>query len=145
MKKVNFLLIGLAICTFAITSCNSEKGTKETEEANTTNEINLNIQPKTKSKPKAYLPNETVPVLTAGAGFRGVIACARLESAHTRNVTVSIAAYAGREKVGQTWITIRKGELEGEEQVRLDGFAGWFEDRIPSTVKLKITSVSEGY
>lgn len=37
MKKVNFLLIGLAICTFAITSCHSEKS----ENANTNNYENM--------------------------------------------------------------------------------------------------------
>lgn len=146
MKKIKILLIGFAIFTFAFTSCNSKK---DTEEVNTTTEVYENAQSKTeskpipKSKPKVYLPNETVPVLQAPAGFRGAIVRARLESEHSRRVTVHIAIYARGEKVGQTWVTIPKGELEGEEQTRLDGFMGWFEDRIPSTVELKITSVSE--
>lgn len=146
MRKILTLLIGFAICTSAIISCNSKKNT---EEANTATEVYENTQSETasksKSKPKAYLPNETVSVLQAGAGFRGAIVRARLESEHSRNFTVHIAIYARGEKVGQTWVTIPKGELEGEEETRLDGFMGWFEDRIPSTVKLKIISVSEGY
>lgn len=142
MKDVKVLLVGFTICIFTFTACNSGK---KTEEVDSTTEVAVDIQPEIKSQPKAYLPNKTVPVLKAGAGFRGAIVCARLEAEHTKDVKVSVAVYAGREKVGQTWVTIPKGELEGEEETRLDGFMGWFEDRIPSTVKLKITSVSEGY
>ena len=139
MKNIKILSFVLAMCTFLITSCNQEK---RTEEVNSTNEVSVNIQPETKSKPEVYLPYETVPVLTAGAGFRGAIVRARLDREHTKKVSVGIAIYARGEKVGQTWVTIPKGELEGEEETRLDGFMGWFEDRIPSTVTLEINSVS---
>lgn len=145
MKRIKPFLIGYAICIFVITSCDFKK---DTEEVNTITEVYENIQPKAESKPKqksnpkAYLPNETVPVLQAGAGFRGTIVRARLEEEHSKNVRIGIAIYARGEKVGQTWVTIPKGELEGEEETRIDGFMGWFEDRIPPTVNLKITSVS---
>ena len=149
MKKMKTLIIGFAICTFVITSCKPEN---KTENVNSESTITETVQqpktetvqqPKTEPKPKVYLPNERVPVLRAGAGFLGTIARVRLESKHSKDVNVGIAIYAGEEKVGFTLVTIKKGELEGEEQTRLDGFMGWFEDRIPSTVTLKITSVKE--
>lgn len=139
MKKNKALIMGFAICTFVITSCKLEEKTENTNPETTVTE---DVQPqKTESNPNAYLPSETAPVLRAGAGFLGTIARVRLESKHSKDVNVGIAIYAGREKVGYTLVTIKKGELEGEEQTRLDGFMGWFEDRIPSTVTLKITSV----
>ena len=153
---IRTLLAGIGTCSivislFIVASCKSEE---RADKANTTSKELINTISETEefvysqseieeSEPNVYLPSEIAPVMRAGAGFLGTVVSARLESVHSKDVSVGIDIYAGSEKVGYTIVTIKKGELEGEEETRLDGFMGWFEDRIPSTVNLEITSVRE--
>lgn len=137
-------ILGIAICSISVNSCKS----RNSQEA----EDNLNYQPATETietprakKPKAYLPLSTVPVETAGAGFRYADVYVCLETEHSSDVYVDVNVYAGGKKVGSAFITIEKGEIQGFASPRLDGFYGVFEDRIPSTVTLKINKVTEGY
>jgi hypothetical protein len=90
-----------------------------------------------------YLESEIVRVKTAGAGFRYAEACVCLTYEQTRDVNALVKAYANGEQVGLTTVTIKAGKLRGRESFRLDGFYGKFEERIPNTVTLEISSVTK--
>lgn len=161
MKTYKILLIGLIISSYVLTSCRSEQRVdganptleesvdiqsqaEESEDIESKVEEFVNLEPEIEeSEPIVYLPSKIVPVMRAGAGFLGTIVSVRLEEVYSKDVSVGVAIYDGSEKVGYTIVTINKGELEGEEQTRLDAFADRFEDRIPSAVTLEITSVRE--
>ena len=151
---VVFILIGIAIwaalyrhnANTSLRKFNSSKEDRYESDASIKSQSTEDVYThEVKRAPNVYLPNENAPVLTAGAGFRGTIVRLRLEYAHTKRISAGVAIYAGNQKVGYTIVTIKKGELEGEQETRLDGFMGLPEHKIPSYVNLRITSVSEGY
>lgn len=136
-----FSVIILITTTLLITSCwNSNSKTteslEETENYSTSNNSNNNYTPETKIKPKFYLENTTAYIETAGAGFRMTEACVYVDTKLKSSIAVTVKAFANGEKVGETWIHIKKGETQGCQRFRLDGFMGWFEEDIPYTVTL---------
>ena len=92
---------------------------------------------------EVYLEREIVRVKTAGAGFRYAEACVCVNYRQTKGVNALVNAYAYGEVVGQAIVTIEAGKLQGSQSFRLDGFMGMFEERIPPTVTLEITSVTK--
>lgn len=92
---------------------------------------------------EVYLERETVIVKTAGAGFRYAEACVCVNYRQTKGVNARVKAYAYGEVVGSAIVTIEAGKLQGSQSFRLDGFMGMFEERIPPTVTLEITSVTK--
>lgn len=137
-------IIGFVLFSISINSCKSRNDQESANDLNYQPTPETVEKPKAK-KPKAYLPLSIVPVETAGAGFRYADVYVNLESEHSSDVYVDVNIYAGGKKVGSAYVTIEKGELQGFESSRLDGFYGVMEDRIPSTVTLKINKVTEGY
>ena len=126
----------LLLISYWISHAKTTESLEETENYSTSNNSNNNYTPKTKIKPKFYLENATAYVETAGAGFRMTEACVYVDTKLKRDIGVWVRAYANGEKVGETLIYIEKGETQGCERFRLDGFMGWFEEDIPYTVTL---------
>lgn len=142
--SISAIIIGIILCSISFSSCKSRNSQESADDLNYQTSTETTEKPKAK-KPKAYLPISSVPVETAGAGFRYADVYVNLESEHSSDVYVDVNIYSGGKKVGSAFVTIEKGELQGYESSRLEGFYGVFEDRIPSTVTLKINKVTEGY
>lgn len=135
--------ITLIISSIVITSCfNSNSNNRETEEQmnETTKSINSSYSsPKqqTNKKPKISLNSNTAYIQIAGAGFRYAEAYISIDYAQNRSVSAWVTAHALGKEVGAAMITIEAGDTSGYASIKLDGLAGVFEDRIPSTVTLK--------
>lgn len=136
MKKIILFAIIIA-SALSVNSCTTQSEKEENSENST---VVTEIE-ETKSKPEPYLVNNTVYIETTGAGFKVAEACVRLKSRCDKKVNVGVAAYARGKRVGDSYITIDKGDISGCDNIRLHGFAGWFEEKIPSTVSIKITSI----
>ena len=135
------MFITLVATSLVSSSCGNSNRKEKEEPINETTEMSSSPKQQTNRKPTITLDYNTASVQTAGAGFRYAEAYISIDYIQERNVSALVTAYANGKKVGSTLITIEAGESSSYSSFRLDGFYGMFEDRIPSTVTLKITSV----
>ena len=140
-------LLSILLVTISVifTSCsNSHRREKEEQIYEATENSNSSYSsPKQQAnkKPKIMLDSSTAYVQTAGAGFRYADAFISIDYAYNRSVSAMVTAHANGKQVGMAMITIDAGNTSGYASIKLDGFYGVFEDRIPSTVTLKCRQI----